>query len=107
MDMMFQVVDAASVLCRCGNVGCLEALAGGAALSRDGEALANSGRSERLRIALEQHGRVTAEDVAATVEARGVGAVERAEGAGVAASLAVRRKDEAWLVGPKLHWTLV
>ena len=59
-----QVVDAASVLCRCGNVGCLEALAGGAALARDGEALANSGRSERLRIALEQHGRVTAEDVA-------------------------------------------
>ena len=59
-----QVVDAASVLCRCGNVGCLEALAGGAALSRDGEALAASGRSERLRIALEQHGRVTAEDVA-------------------------------------------
>ena len=59
-----QVVDAASVLCRCGNVGCLEALAGGAALARDGEGLANSGRSERLRIALEQHGRVTAEDVA-------------------------------------------
>jgi glucokinase-like ROK family protein len=59
-----QVVDAASVLCRCGNVGCLEALAGGGALSRDGEALARSGRSERLRIALEQHGRVTAEDVA-------------------------------------------
>ena len=59
-----QVVDAASVLCRCGNVGCLEALAGGAALARDGEGLAASGRSERLRIALEQHGRVTAEDVA-------------------------------------------
>jgi len=59
-----QVVDAASVLCRCGNVGCLEALAGGAALARDGEGLALSGRSERLQIAHEQHGRVTAEDVA-------------------------------------------
>lgn len=59
-----QVVDAATVLCRCGNVGCLEALAGGAALARDGEAAASSGRSERLRVALEQHGRVTAEDVA-------------------------------------------
>ena len=59
-----QVVDAASVVCRCGNVGCLEALAGGAALARDGEAAAESGRSERLRVALEQHGRVTAEDVA-------------------------------------------
>lgn len=59
-----QVVDGASVVCRCGNVGCLEALAGGAALARDGEAAAASGRSERLRVALEQHGRVSAEDVA-------------------------------------------
>jgi glucokinase-like ROK family protein len=59
-----QVVDAASVVCRCGNVGCLEALAGGAALARDGEAAARSGRSERLRVALDQHGWVTAEDVA-------------------------------------------
>ena len=59
-----QVIDASSVVCRCGNVGCLEAVAGGAALSRDGEAAAASGRSERLRIALDQHGRVTAEDVA-------------------------------------------
>jgi glucokinase-like ROK family protein len=59
-----QVVDAASVVCRCGNVGCLEALAGGAALARDGQAAAVTGRSDRLRVALEQHGRVTAEDVA-------------------------------------------
>jgi glucokinase-like ROK family protein len=59
-----QVVDAASIVCRCGNVGCLEALAGGAALARDGEAAAVAGRSERLRVALDQHGRVTAEDVA-------------------------------------------
>ena len=59
-----QVIDDASVVCRCGNVGCLEALAGGAALARDGEAAALAGRSERLRTALDQHGRVTAEDVA-------------------------------------------
>jgi glucokinase-like ROK family protein len=59
-----QVVDAASVVCRCGNVGCLEALAGGAALAREGEAAAVAGRSERLRVAFDQHGRVTAEDVA-------------------------------------------
>jgi glucokinase-like ROK family protein len=59
-----QVVDAASIVCRCGNVGCLEALAGGAAIARDGEAAALGGRSERLRVALDQHGRVTAEDVA-------------------------------------------
>jgi glucokinase-like ROK family protein len=59
-----QVIDDASVVCRCGNVGCLEALAGGAALARDGQAIAQAGRSERLRTALDQHGRVTAEDVA-------------------------------------------
>ncbi len=59
-----QVVDTASIVCRCGNVGCLEALAGGGALGHDGEAAAASGRSERLRVALDQHGRVTAEDVA-------------------------------------------
>jgi glucokinase-like ROK family protein len=59
-----QVIDDASVVCRCGNVGCLEALAGGAALGREGEAVASAGRSERLRTALDQHGRVSAEDVA-------------------------------------------
>ena len=59
-----QVVDDAAVICRCGNIGCLEALAGGAALARDGEAAARAGRSERLASALDQHGRVTAEDVA-------------------------------------------
>src|SRR5262245_33790858 len=40
-----QVVDDESVVCRCGNLGCLEALAGGAALARDGEAAARDGRS--------------------------------------------------------------
>ena len=53
-----------SVACRCGNVGCLEALAGGSALARDGELAAVEGRSERLRMKLDQHGTVTAEDVA-------------------------------------------
>jgi glucokinase-like ROK family protein len=59
-----QVVADESVRCRCGNTGCLEALAGGGALSRLGEAEAVAGRSARLRMALDQHGRVTAEDVA-------------------------------------------
>ena len=31
-----QVVDDTAVICRCGNIGCLEALAGGAALAREG-----------------------------------------------------------------------
>ena len=40
-----QVTDDPAVICRCGNIGCLEALAGGAALGRDGEAAA-AGRSQ-------------------------------------------------------------
>ena len=59
-----QVVDDTSIICRCGNVGCLEALAGGAAIGRDGEAAAREGRSDRLVAALDQHGRVSATDVA-------------------------------------------
>jgi len=59
-----QVVDDTSIICRCGNIGCLEALAGGAAIGRDGEAAAREGRSDRLVAALDQHGRVTAADVA-------------------------------------------
>ena len=59
-----QVSDDPSVICRCGNVGCLEALAGGAALGHAGEVAARSGRSARLGAALDQRGRVTAEDVA-------------------------------------------
>jgi glucokinase-like ROK family protein len=59
-----QVVDDASVVCRCGNVGCLEALAGGEAIGRHGEAAAREGRSNRLRAALDEHGHLTAEDVA-------------------------------------------
>ena len=59
-----QVTDDPTVICRCGNIGCLEALAGGAALGWAGEAAAREGRSERLRTALDQRGMVTAEDVA-------------------------------------------
>jgi glucokinase-like ROK family protein len=59
-----QVVDDPLVVCRCGNLGCLEALAGGGALGRAGAAAAVDGRSARLRVALDQHGTVTAQDVA-------------------------------------------
>jgi glucokinase-like ROK family protein len=59
-----QVVDDRSVVCRCGNVGCLEALAGGYALGLQGEAAAMAGRSRRLAAALDERGVVTAEDVA-------------------------------------------
>jgi glucokinase-like ROK family protein len=58
------ITDDPSVICRCGAVGCLEALAGGMAIGRAGEAAARDGRSPRLRAALDQRGTVTAEDVA-------------------------------------------
>jgi predicted NBD/HSP70 family sugar kinase len=58
------VVDDRSVICRCGNTGCLEALAGGYALGKQGEAAALAGRSRRLAAALDERGEVTAEDVA-------------------------------------------
>jgi glucokinase-like ROK family protein len=59
-----QVTDDPDVVCRCGNIGCLEALAGGEALGRAGAAAALEGRSPRLLVALDQHGTVSAEDVA-------------------------------------------
>ncbi len=59
-----QVVDDPSVVCRCGNVGCLEALAGGHALRIQGEAAAARGLSARMAAALDERGTVTAEDVA-------------------------------------------
>jgi glucokinase-like ROK family protein len=47
------ITEDRSVICRCGNVGCLEALAGGAALARQATAAGRDGRSpylaERLR----------------------------------------------------------
>jgi glucokinase-like ROK family protein len=58
-----QVLDDPAVVCRCGNIGCLEAVAGGAAIGREGAAAAGDGRSPRLLLALDQHGTVTAEDV--------------------------------------------
>ena len=64
-----QVVDDPAVICRCGNIGCLEALAGGEAIGRAGEAAARDGRSPRLRTALDQRGTVTAEDVARAASA--------------------------------------
>ena len=59
-----QVVDDASIVCRCGNVGCLEAVAGGEALGRAGEAAARANRSPGLGVALDQRGTVTGQDVA-------------------------------------------
>jgi glucokinase-like ROK family protein len=59
-----QVSDDPSTVCRCGNIGCLEALTGGAALARDATAAAREGRSPRLAEILASAGSVGAADVA-------------------------------------------
>jgi glucokinase-like ROK family protein len=59
-----QVTDDPAVVCRCGNIGCLEAIAGGGALGRDGEAAARDGRSRFLAAVLDEKGSVEAHDVA-------------------------------------------
>ncbi len=51
------------VVCRCGNTGCLEAVAGGAALARDAIAAAQAGRSRYLRDLLASGQALTARDV--------------------------------------------
>ncbi len=59
-----QVTDDPAVVCRCGNRGCLEALAGGPAIGRDGEAAARDGSSPVLAAALRASGTLSAVDVA-------------------------------------------
>jgi glucokinase-like ROK family protein len=55
--------DHSHIICRCGQTGCLEALAGGAAQARDGQLAAQSGRSPYLaKLAKEGH-TITAVDV--------------------------------------------
>jgi predicted NBD/HSP70 family sugar kinase len=57
-------VDNHGPVCACGNVGCLEATFGGAALARDALAAARAGTSPALAERLATHGVVTARDVA-------------------------------------------
>lgn len=59
-----QSVQAPPVVCRCGKVGCLEAIAGGQALARDGLAAAREGSSARLARILAERSDVRSEDVA-------------------------------------------
>lgn len=58
------VVQDTLEVCRCGRVGCLEALAGGAALARDGAAAAVSGRSPILRQLTQDGHEISSGDVA-------------------------------------------
>ena len=57
------VDESATILCRCGKYGCLEALAGGAALAREGERAAREGRSTFLARVLDRDGLVDAQAV--------------------------------------------
>lgn len=57
-------VDSHGPVCSCGNVGCLEALFGGAALARDAQAAAKAGTSPSLAERLSANRVVTAKDVA-------------------------------------------
>ena len=61
------VVGEAEVVCRCGKLGCLEAMAGGFAIARDGAAAAADGRSAHLARLLEG-GQIEASDVAAAAD---------------------------------------
>ncbi len=57
------VTDDSTVMCTCGNTGCLEALAGGAAIARGAQAAAQDGRSPYLAGLLAAGRTITAADV--------------------------------------------
>lgn len=59
-----RVTEATDVVCRCGKVGCLEALAGGAAIARAGVRAAQTGQSRALAEVLAKAGAIVAADVA-------------------------------------------
>jgi len=61
------VSDDSRTVCRCGNLGCLEALAGGVALARDATEAARHGRSEFLARRLAS-GELEARDVSQAAE---------------------------------------
>ena len=62
-DIGHMAVGESTVQCRCGQLGCLEALAGGFALGRDGLELARSGESPALADELAQGRDITAQAV--------------------------------------------
>jgi glucokinase-like ROK family protein len=58
-----QVVADSTVICRCGNIGCLEAVAGGAALGRAAMAAVERGESRALADLLQVRGTLTAREI--------------------------------------------
>jgi predicted NBD/HSP70 family sugar kinase len=57
------VPDGNTIVCRCGQLGCLEAVAGGWALARDGEVAAKAGQSQFLAERLKKKGFLTPADI--------------------------------------------
>jgi predicted NBD/HSP70 family sugar kinase len=57
------VPEGGDTLCRCGNVGCLDAVAGRAALVRDGRLLAETGQSPVLAAVLAETGTIRPVDI--------------------------------------------
>jgi len=57
------VAGIADVVCRCGNVGCLEAVAGGIAIARDALSAVENGKSAYLRDCLKVNKKIAASDV--------------------------------------------
>jgi glucokinase-like ROK family protein len=58
-----QVSKDPSIICKCGQIGCLEVVAGGDAIARSAAAIADSATSPILAGLLEEKGSLTAEDV--------------------------------------------
>ena len=56
-------VEESGPTCACGNTGCLESYAGGAAIARDATAAGRAGRSADLGALLAEHGALSAADV--------------------------------------------
>ncbi|GAA0365729.1 ROK family protein [Actinoallomurus spadix] len=57
------IPEGGNTICRCGNLGCLEAVAGGTALAREGRMLAETGQSPALAAALAASGAIRPIDV--------------------------------------------
>jgi glucokinase-like ROK family protein len=70
------IVEDSSIVCRCGNTGCLEALAGGGALAREGAEAARAGLSGFLSERLQAAGELEARDITDAAEHGDAVAVE-------------------------------
>jgi glucokinase-like ROK family protein len=82
-------IEDAGPTCTCGNDGCLEAFFGGAALARDAEIAARTGRSELLADRLSQAGVLSAVDVGTAAGAGDAAAVALVRGGGRRLGLAL------------------